>query len=138
SGLDGSREGLASEAGALDAADASSADAFDVGPMDPIGGRIIRLSVSSAGTEANGPSESPAISGDGLRVVFVSSADNLAPNDTNHVQDIFLRDRVSLQTTRVSSEYDDSIQADTDCFSPDIGADGHSVVFTSATDRFAT
>ena len=55
--------------------------------------QFVRLSVSTAGTQANGPSVRPAISGDGRFVVFASAADNLVAGDTNGCRDIFLRDR---------------------------------------------
>lgn len=58
--------------------------------------REIRLlSVGMNGQPANGPSYDPAITKDGRYVVFVSAASNLVPNDTNHVEDVFVKD---LQT----------------------------------------
>ena len=42
-----------------------------------------RVSVSSAGIQANSASTDPAISGNGQRVVFFSAATNLINNDTN-------------------------------------------------------
>src|SRR5262245_35623388 len=44
----------------------------------------------------------PAVSGDGRYVAFTSPAANLVPNDTNATDDVFLRDRVSGSTERVS------------------------------------
>ena len=55
--------------------------------------QVVRVSVSSAGVEANGPSGPPSISGNGRFVVFASAATNLVASDTNAVTDIFLRDR---------------------------------------------
>jgi Tol biopolymer transport system component len=52
----------------------------------------IRVSVDSAGTEANSVSVRPAISADGRFVAFVSLATNLVAGDTNGVHDIFVRD----------------------------------------------
>ncbi|MCB0219416.1 MAG: proprotein convertase P-domain-containing protein, partial [Chrysiogenetes bacterium] len=54
---------------------------------------IIRVSVSTAGTEANDDSERPWISNDGRYVVFDSFATNLVAGDTNGESDVFLRDR---------------------------------------------
>lgn len=67
-----------------------------------------RVSVSSAGTEGNGPSNSfypfpmTRISADGRRVVFASAASNLVPDDTNGADDVFVRDRATNTTVRVS------------------------------------
>jgi len=48
------------------------------------------LSLTLAGVQGNGPSVTPAISGDARFVAFISSASNLAPGDTNKVDDAFL------------------------------------------------
>ena len=50
----------------------------------------IRLSVTLDGTQGNGASFAPVISGDGHFVAFISSASNLAPGDTNKADDVFL------------------------------------------------
>jgi hypothetical protein len=52
-----------------------------------------RLSVSTAGVQANGASSSPSVSADGRYVAFISEATNLVDGDTNGVADVFLRDR---------------------------------------------
>ena len=59
----------------------------------PAFAQVARVSVSSAGVEANGPSGPPSISGNGRFVVFASAATNLVAGDTNALVDIFLRDR---------------------------------------------
>ena len=46
--------------------------------------------VGTAPPPANGSSVAPALSGDGLSVSFISSADNLVANDTNGLPDVFL------------------------------------------------
>lgn len=51
------------------------------------------LSSQPGGTSpppSNGSSIAPALSGDGLSVSFISSADNLVANDTNGLPDVFL------------------------------------------------
>jgi Tol biopolymer transport system component len=63
---------------------------------------IERISVSSAGVEANDSSERPRMSADGRYVAFVSRASNLVAGDTNGFADVFVRDRV-LQTTELVS-----------------------------------
>jgi len=73
---------------------------------------------------------STSISGDGRLVAFWSDADNLVPNDTNGLRDVFLRDMfnatnllVSVNTNGVSSN-----GYSTD---PAISPDGRYVAFTS-------
>src|SRR4051812_7211882 len=63
-----------------------------------------RVSVSSAGVGGNANSGvgRPAASADGRFVAFVSRASNLVPGDTNARQDVFVRDRRTDQTERVS------------------------------------
>ena len=66
----------------------------DIFVRDRRTGITTRVSVSSAGDEANEESHTPDISGDGRFVVFSSEASNLAPDD-NIYEDIFVRDRDS-------------------------------------------
>jgi Tol biopolymer transport system component len=64
--------------------------------------QITLISSASDGTPGSEVSVSPSISADGRFVAFVSAADNLVPNDTNQTADVFVKDRVSGTTTRVS------------------------------------
>jgi Tol biopolymer transport system component len=59
-------------------------------------------SVSSAGVQGNQDSELPAVSADGRYVAFASLSDNLVPGDTNGAVDVFVRDRLTGTTERVS------------------------------------
>ena len=52
--------------------------------------------------QGDGDSYCPSISADGRYVAFVSVATNLVPGDTNATSDIFVHDRQTGQTTRVS------------------------------------
>ncbi len=61
-----------------------------------------RVSVSSSGGQANAGAHEPSISNDGRYVAFNSSASNLIPDDNDVVSDIFVHDRVTGQTERVS------------------------------------
>ena len=61
-----------------------------------------RVSVDSSGAEADGDSSGSSISDDGRIVVFVSSATNLVPGDTNGAQDVFAHDRLTGTTARVN------------------------------------
>ena len=61
-----------------------------------------RVSVNSAGVQGNGRSEAPVLSADGRYVVFGSYANNLVTGDTNGKRDVFIHDRQTGTTTRVS------------------------------------
>src|SRR4051794_23019469 len=66
-------------------------------------GIIERVSVSSKEVQGNGPSFSiGGTSTYGRYVVFESDATNLVPGDTNKVPDVFVRDRKTKKTVRVS------------------------------------
>jgi len=114
-------------------------DIFFVNPA----GTIERISVSldpADNYRADGPSYRPRVSNDGRRIVFESDATNLIENgtngqvdDTNGQRDIFLRNRSTDITTRLSvasngtqatGGVDGSINAD-------ISADGQFAVFQS-------
>src|SRR5689334_6828652 len=90
-----------------------------------------RVSVATGGGQANGHSLAPAISKDGRFVAFYSQASNLVSGDTNRKRDVFVHDRQTRQTTRVSVAGDGS-QANGDSFAPAISGDGRYVVFSSA------
>lgn len=62
----------------------------------------VRVSVNTAGAQANQNSEEPVISGDGRSVVFRSSAGNLVTGDSNGAADVFLRDLARGTTTLLS------------------------------------
>ncbi|GAB1692708.1 PD40 domain-containing protein [Krasilnikovia sp. M28-CT-15] len=85
--------------------------ASDIFVRDRKRGTTTRVSISSSGTQANGPSYRPAISADVRYVVFSSRASNLVPGDTNGTGDVFLRDlrrgtteRVSVSTTGLQAD----------------------------------
>jgi Tol biopolymer transport system component len=68
---------------------------------DLVAGTTERVSVDSAGAQANADSGSGRISADGRFVAFGSRASNLAPGDTDDQRDVFVRDRVAATTDRV-------------------------------------
>jgi Tol biopolymer transport system component len=74
----------------------------DVFVRDTRTGATERVSVSSAGVEADGPSVDPFISADGRYVQYTSHATNLVPGDTNGATDGFVFDRQTATTTRVT------------------------------------
>ncbi len=65
-------------------------------------GPTTRVSLSSTGQQANNGSGQPGISGNGRYVAFRSRADNLVEGDTNGYGDIFVHDRQTGETSRVS------------------------------------
>jgi Tol biopolymer transport system component len=61
-----------------------------------------RVSVGYGAGQPNNDSVHVDVSDDGRFVVFTSSATNLVPGDTNGEVDVFVRDRLTKQTRRVS------------------------------------
>ena len=106
-------------------------DADGNGTYDEPGGiSTVRVSVDSAGNEANSDSSAPSISADGRYVAFASNASNLVAGDTNGRVDIFVRNLLAGTTTRVSVD-STGIQGNGDSRSPSVSADGRSVAFDS-------
>lgn len=96
-----------------------------------------RVNVDSAGAEAIGDSEGASLSTDGQVVAFASAAQNLVAGDTNGGSDVFIHDRSTGSTERVSVDTSGA-QADADSTAPSISADGQVVAFRSdATDLVA-
>jgi Tol biopolymer transport system component len=100
-------------------------------PRAILAGITTRVSVASDGTEGNSNSNTPAISADGRYVSFQSEANNLVPGDTNGAVDIFVHDRQTGQTSRVSLATDGT-QGNWHSLFPSISADGRYVAFRSA------
>jgi Tol biopolymer transport system component len=93
-------------------------------------GNTTRVSVASDGTQSNHDSYNPSISADGRFVAFESEATNLVSGDTNNFRDIFVHDRQTGQTTRVSVA-SDGTQSNQHSYNPSISADGRYVAFES-------
>ena len=95
-------------------------------------GATERVSVDSAGAQANNPFifSPPAISGDGRFVAFDSAASNLVPGDTNGALDVFVHDRLTGATERVSVD-SAGVQGNSSSTFPAISADGRFVAFVS-------
>ena len=121
----------------LDGSDVVDGDpvALTVESDDPlvdvrIGVSTERVNITTPLTEGDGGSSDTAISGDGRFIVFGSAATNLAPNDTNGVEDIFVFDQKAGTIERVSTAFDGS-QANNLSRFPAISADGRFVSFES-------
>ena len=102
----------------------------DVFVHDRQTGNTERISIRSNGSQANNNSFYGTISNDGRYVAFSSWASNLVANDTNNTRDIFVHDRQSGNTERVSVS-SDGVQANGDTYHSAISADGRYVAFNS-------
>jgi Tol biopolymer transport system component len=131
---DGRYVAFASDAANLVVSDTN--EVSDVFVRDLDSGTTIRFSTAFDGTQGDGASGEPRLSADAHFVAFSSEATNLVPTDTNEWRDIFLKDLVSGETTRVSVA-PDGTQSDADCFAPAVSADGRYVVFESAATSLA-
>ncbi|MCU0506737.1 MAG: hypothetical protein MUE82_13425, partial [Chloroflexi bacterium] len=128
---------------------ADDVDAFtNVYRRDNLTGETILISRAdgAAGAAADGPSASsgqglvtgpgspagaPAISADGNRIAFASSATNLVPGDTNAQPDVFVRDVAGGQTIRASVRPDGSQVPAVPSGDPAISGDGLRVAFVT-------
>ena len=126
---------VAFQSGASNLVAGDTNGASDVFVHDRLTGLTERVSVDSSGVEGNGPSGNfgAQISADGQVVLFQSDASNLVAGDTNRFTDVFVHDRVSGLTERVSL---DSMGAEGDALSrvswtPSLSADGQIVAFDS-------
>jgi Tol biopolymer transport system component len=94
-------------------------------------GATTRLSVTSDGTQGNADSQYPAMSQDGRYIAFYSDASNLVAGDTNGAPDVFVHDRQSGTTERVSVR-SGGTQANSGSYYPAISATGRYIIFLSA------
>src|SRR5438093_763515 len=104
--------------------------------LTALGGRsagaqtTVRVSVASDGTEGNDVSLGSALSADGRFVAFDSAATDLVAGDTNGVSDVFVHDRQTGTTERVSVA-SDGAQGNNASSYPALSADGRFVAFDS-------
>jgi len=129
---DGQIVAFASGASNLVAGDTNGA--CDVFVHDRATGITERVSVDSSGGEGNGESGNyfgMSISADGQVVAFPSSASNLVAGDTNGAWDVFIHDRATKTTERVSVRSNGN-QGNAESASPSISGDGQVVAFRSA------
>ena len=102
----------------------------DIFVRDKVTGTTERVSVSTSGMEGNGESYLSFISVDGRYVAFECDADNLVSGDTNAMTDVFVHDRQTGQTTRISLSTGGG-QGNGTSGSPSISVDGRYVAFDS-------
>jgi WD40 repeat protein len=103
----------------------------DVFVRDLARGTTTRISVDSSGNEGDGPCDfTPSISADGAIVGFSAWADDLVPGDTNGSLDVFVHDRNSGITTRISVDSHGN-EGNWDSYLPSLSSDGSIVAFFS-------
>ncbi len=90
-----------------------------------------RVSLASGGAEANDLSWGYSISSDARYVAFDSNADNLVPGEANYGRDIFVHDRQTKLTTRVSVITGGAQSTEGGSLDPSISSDGRYVAFIS-------
>lgn len=110
--------------------DADRNAASDVFLRDLQSATTIRVSTDAPTTSVYGQAEAPSLSADGRYVAFQTDGSWLVPDDTNGLVDVFVFDRVSSLTERVSVH---SSGAEAHGYSryPSISADGRYVTFQS-------
>ena len=102
----------------------------DIFVRNTVTGETSISSISSGGVQGNGNSHSPSISASGRFIAFTSSASNLVPNDINLSDDIFVHDRETGLTSRVSINTF-GIEGGNHSDWPSISADGNIIAFES-------
>jgi Tol biopolymer transport system component len=125
---DGNHVGFTSTSTNLVGGDTNGAR--DVFVQDWLASEMARVSVATDGAQANGDSSGPSLSADGRYVVFVSAATNLVTADTNGEPDVFIHDRLTGATARVSVASDGK-QADRGSGWGSLSGDGQFVAFYS-------
>ncbi|WP_405003240.1 hypothetical protein OHV13_01625 [Kitasatospora purpeofusca] len=103
----------------------------DVFVRDLATGRTERVSLTSSGAQADGRSYDGSISGNGRYVVFTSTA-ALVPGDTNGAEDIYLRDRWTGRTERLTTGDPQREAPELNSYLASISWDGRYVAFASS------
>jgi hypothetical protein len=116
--------------------DADTNNTQDVYVHDRATHETTLVSAATDGTLANAGSTDVSINGDGRWVAFSSIATNLVPGDTNNASDVFLRDRTTNTTTRVSVSTG-GLQGDAISDHPAISDDGSTIAFLSSASTLA-
>jgi Tol biopolymer transport system component len=104
--------------------------ADDVFVRDRVAGTTTRVSLATGGLQANDRSNTPSLSADGRYVVLASDATNLVVGDTNGDTDVFLHDRQTGETVRVSVATDGS-EGPGDRWLPVFSGNGHFAAYQS-------
>lgn len=115
---------------ATDLVENDTNDSNDIFIYDRMNKETSLISVSFDGVQGQGGSLTPDISEDGRFVSFVSSANNLTGDDAISGQHIYVRDRTTGSTSRVSVSSDGDV-ANNFSFGASINANGRYIAFIS-------
>jgi Tol biopolymer transport system component len=124
---DGTRVAFATAASNLPGTEGVKAQVF---VRDLVAGTTTLVSTGPSGP-GNSYAFQPAISGDGTKVAFASSASNLVSGDNNGFEDVFVRDLVAGTTTLASVTSTGGAMQD-NAYEPLINADGTRVAFVTS------
>ena len=122
-------DSIAFESAASDLVSGDTNSVTDIFVRSLVAGTTIRVSKNSAGKQGNGASAYPSMSSDGRYVAFDSTSTNLVSRDTNRAFDVFLHDRQTATTTRLSLSVNGTQISEG--FAADLAGDGRFCVFTS-------
>jgi Tol biopolymer transport system component len=103
---------------------------WDIFTQDLESGKIQRVNTSSEGRQSNGPSYDGSISPDGSKVVFSSDATNLVKGDANREEDVFVKDLMTAETIRISTDKH-GLEANNYSQDASFSPDGTKVIFES-------
>ncbi len=126
--VDGKRVAFSSDATDLVPGDTNGTT--DVFVKDLVSGALTRISTNAAGVQAVEGSFAPAISGDGRRVAFASSAPDLTSDDENYEEDIFVKTLSTGAITLVSTTTGGG-QGDDGSSLPAVSQGGRKIAFLS-------
>lgn len=94
-------------------------------------GPIVVASTDSQGGAENGSSSQVVLSADGTKIAFASAASNLVPTQSSGRIDILVKDLLTREVTRVSTDVAGA-EADRPSSNPVFSPDGSKVAFLSA------
>jgi TolB protein len=103
----------------------------DVFLHDSATGHTERISRAADGGEAAAASDAPALSATGRFVAFSSESEDLVPGDGNGARDVFLHDRATGRTVRVSVG-EQGVEGDGPSDNAVVSSDGTRVAFVSS------
>ncbi|HEX6116607.1 MAG TPA: hypothetical protein VFY99_05860 [Solirubrobacterales bacterium] len=128
---DGRRVAFRSEATNLSPEDTDAIPDVYVRDLNTNETILVSRASGVAGAKGNGFSEFPVISGDGRRVAFRSESTNLAPEDTDAIEDIYARDLQTGETVLVSRAAGAGAKGNARSTFVSISADGNAIAFDS-------
>ena len=114
--------------------DGDADEGRDIVVFDRETGEVTLVSVSSDGVMAEGYHSEPDISADGSIVTFMGRTSTLVDDDEGDIDDIFVHNLRTSETTRVSVSTD-GVQSNGYSYDPSISADGRLISFLSYADN---